>query len=249
MSYVPDPSSERPSVVRKLRGWLLTGFLVLAPSAVTLYVFFRLLNAVDKWLGSYLRFAAYGYNRIPGLGLLATLALLTIVGAITSLVGGRSLGRLWDRLLLRIPGINLLYGSTKSLGEALLSKKEPAFKQVVLVPWPHPGTWRVGFITGRPSPDVKQRLGQDIEVVFVPHTPNPASGFVHYFPRAEVIRLDWPVEVGLQVIISAGVVQPGTGWAPAGRTSAPRAPEAPAPATLGGASPEPPGSAASDPAS
>ncbi len=245
MTFAPEPVSERPSVLRTLRDWLLTGFLVLAPSAVTLYVFFRLLNAVDNLLGSYLRFAAYGYNRIPGLGLLATLALLTIVGAIASQVGVRSLGRLWDRLLLRIPGINLLYGSTKSLGQAFLSKKEPAFKQVVLVPWPHPGTWRVGFITGRPAPDVKQRLGQDVEVVFVPHTPNPASGFVHYFPRADVIRLDWPIEVGLQMIISAGVVQPGTGWAPAGRAS-PRAPEAAA--TPGGASPEPPGSAAaSDP--
>lgn len=221
MTFDPlPPPPPRAGPLGQLRNWLLTGFLVLGPSVVTLWIFFRLLNAIDNLLGSYLRFAAFDYNRIPGLGLLATLALLTLVGAIASQVGARSLGRLWDRLLLRIPGINLLYGSTKSLGQALLSKTEPAFKQVVLVPWPHPGTWRVGFVTGRPSPEVARKLNADVEVVFVPHTPNPASGFVHYFPRTDVIRLDWPIEVGLQMIISAGVVQPGTGFPPAARPAA-----------------------------
>lgn len=200
----PSPSS----LMSRLRNWLLTGLLVLAPSAVTLYVFFRLLNWVDNLLGRYLRFAAFDYHRIPGFGLLATLVLLTIVGAVTSRFGAGPLGRLWDRVLTRIPGIGIVYGSTKSLGEALLTQKEQAFKQVVLVPWPHAGMWRVGFITGRTSPDVASRLGKDVEVVFVPHTPNPTSGFVHYVPRAEVIYLDWPVEDGLKVIISGGVVQP-----------------------------------------
>jgi len=111
-------------------------------------------------------------------------------------------------MLTRIPGVGLVYGSTRSLGEAFLNHTEQPFKQVVLVPWPSPGVWRVGFITGRPGPDLSRRLGEDLEVVFVPHSPNPASGFVHYFPRKDVIRLDWPIEDGLKVIISGGVVQP-----------------------------------------
>ena len=115
---------------------------------------------------------------------------------------------MWDMLLTRIPGIGIVYGSTKSLGEAFLNQKEQAFRQVVLVPWPHPGMWRVGFITGRPGADVRARLATDVEVVFVPHTPNPASGFVHYVPRKDIVYLDWPIEDGLKVIVSGGVVQP-----------------------------------------
>ena len=85
---------------------------------------------------------------------------------------------------------------------------------MVLVPWPHTGMWRLGFITGRAGADLRARFGTDMEVVFVPHTPNPASGFVHYVPRQDVIYLDWPVEEGLRVIVSGGVVQPrGTGTA------------------------------------
>ena len=100
------------------------------------------------------------------------------------------------------------YGSTKSLGEALITQKEQAFKQVVLVPWPHAGMWRVGFVTGKAGLSIREKIGEDVEVVFVPHTPNPASGFVHYVPKKDVIYLDWPVEDGLKVILSGGVVQP-----------------------------------------
>ena len=146
------PTQDETIVRRGFFGWLrvylLTGLLVLTPSAVTLWVFFRLLNWMDNLLGRYLRFAALDYHRVPGLGLLATLLLLTLVGLVASWIGARPLVRMWDMLLTRIPGIGIVYGSTKSLGEAFLNQKEQAFRQVVLVPWPHPGMWRVGFITG-----------------------------------------------------------------------------------------------------
>jgi uncharacterized membrane protein len=195
----------------RLRTYLITGLLVLAPTALTLWVFFRLLNWVDNLLGRYLRFSFVDYHRIPGLGLLATLLLLILVGWVASWIGSHQLLRMWDRLLARIPGVGILYGSTKSLGEAFFSKKQEVFRQVVLVPWPHTGMWRVGFLTGPPTARVRRTFDEDIEVVFVPHTPNPASGFVHYVPRASVIYLDWPVEEGIKVVISGGVVQPDDG--------------------------------------
>jgi uncharacterized membrane protein len=196
--------------MERLRNYLLTGLLVLGPTAITLYVFFRLINWVDNLLGRYLRFAVLEYHRIPGIGLLATLLLLVVVGWIASMIGERPLIRFWDRLLTRIPGVGILYGSTKSLGEAFLSgKNSEVFRQVVLIPWPHENMWRVGFLTGPPSARVRSLFPEDVEVVFVPHTPNPASGFVHYVRKSSVIYLDWPVEEGLKVVISGGVVQPG----------------------------------------
>jgi uncharacterized membrane protein len=208
MTAPPDDTEGRTHRVGRLRNYLLTGLLVLVPTAVTFYVFFRLLNWVDNILGRYFRFAALDYHRIPGLGLLATLLLLFIVGWMASWIGARPLLNLWDRLLMRIPGVGILYGSTKSIGEAFFSQKQKVFQSVVLVPWPHPAMWRIAFVTGKAGPDVVARIGQEVEVVFVPHTPNPASGFVHYVPRRDVIYLDWPVEEGLKVIVSGGVVQP-----------------------------------------
>ena len=203
------PARPRQSFFGRLRTWFLTGILVIAPSAVTIWVLYRLLNWVDNLLGQYLRFAIVDYHRIPGLGLLATIVVLMIVGCVATLVGQGPLARVWDRLLLRIPGIGIVYGSTKSLGEAFLNQKEETFRKVVLVQWPHPGVWRVGFLTGHVAPLLKERIGQDVSCVFVPHTPNPASGFVHYVPKKDLIELDWAVEDGLKVIVSGGVVQPG----------------------------------------
>ncbi len=205
----------------RLRNYFLTGLLALGPTVLTLWVFVRVINAADAWLGQYLKYVGLGAermhgtpgDRIPGLGLAATLVLLVFVGWIVSMlggwIGGRSLVTMWDHLLRRIPGVGILYGSTKSIGEAFVSSRRDAFKQVVLVPWPSPGIWRVGFVAAKPAASVRERLGDDIEVVFVPHTPNPASGFVHYVPKASIIPLDWSVEDGLRVIISGGVVQPG----------------------------------------
>ncbi len=195
--------------MRHVRRYLITGLIVLAPTAITITVFYRLLNWVDNLLGRYLRFSFFDYHRIPGLGFLAVIVLLLIVGMLASWIGSRPLLRMWDTMLQRIPGVGLVYGSTKSLGEAFLNNKsEQPFKQVVLVQWPYPGVWRIGFITGRAPSDIRERLGEDAEVVFVPHSPNPASGFVHYVSAKEMIRLDWPIEQGLKVIVSGGVVQP-----------------------------------------
>ena len=180
----------------RLGNYLMTGLLVLAPTAITLWVFFKLLNWVDNLLGQFLRFAALDHRRIPGIGLVA------------SWLGTRSLFRMWDGMLTRIPGLGILYGSTKSLGEALVKRKSESFRQVVLVQWPHPGMWRIGLLTGPASPYIRETLGEDIEVVFVPHSPNPASGFVHYVPKNQIHYLDWQVEDGLKVVVSGGVIQP-----------------------------------------
>jgi len=205
----PMPRPRGPGFTRRLRNYLFTGLLVLAPSALTAWVLLLLFNRVDNLLGRYLRFAALDYRRIPGLGFIATVVVLVIVGWIASWIGSRSLFGVWEQWLSRIPGVGILYGSTKSLGEAFLNRDKPAFKRVVLVQWPHPGLWRVAFVAGPPSPAVRAVLGDEIEVVFVPHTPNPASGFVHYAPRKDLHYLDWSVEDALKVVVSGGVVQPG----------------------------------------
>jgi len=202
-----------PGIMERLRNYLLTGLLALAPTVITLWIFIRLFNWVDNLLGRFLRFPAFDYRRIPGLGLIATLLVLAVVGwVITWLggwIGGRSLFAMWEQMLTRIPGVGILYGSTKSLGEAFFSHRHDAFKNVVLVPWPHPNIYRVGFVAGQAGTQIRGLLDNgDIEVVFVPHTPNPASGFVHYVPKSSLIYLDWAVEDGLKVVISGGVVQP-----------------------------------------
>jgi uncharacterized membrane protein len=233
MEQLKREKPRRTGVAGRLRTYLITGLLALAPTVITLWVLILVLNWMDNLLGRYLRFPFLDYHRIPGLGLVATVLLLLLVGWIVTLVGrwlgGRPLLAVWDALLTRIPGVGLLYGSTKSIGEAFFMGRQSPFKQVVLVPWPTPGIYRIGFIAARPPAEVSGKLGRDCEVVFVPHSPNPASGFVHYVPRSEVIYLDWPVEDGVKVIVSGGVLQPGEAPPPGGLADTAFVRAAPAP--------------------
>jgi uncharacterized membrane protein len=239
----PEPP-RRTTAAGRLRNYLIAGLLALAPTAVTLWVLVVLLNWTDNLLGRYLRFHVLGDHRIPGLGLVATFILLLLVGWMVTVIGrwlgGRPMLSMWDHLLSRIPGVGILYGSTKSFGEAFFQSRETTFQQVVLLPWPSPGMYRIGFIAARPSPEVRRHVGDDIEVVFVPHTPNPASGFVHYVPRSQLIYLDWAVEDGLKVIVSGGVLQPGV-KAPIPVRGASALATPPGPATVPAATQESPG--------
>ena len=198
----------RVGVGERLRNYLITGVLVLAPSVIAIWTLVAVVRWFDNLLHPLLRDSPLHMLDVPGVGVVLTLALLVVVGWMASWFGARWLLSWWDRLLTRIPGIGILYGSAKSLGEAIFTEKRQAFRQVVLLEWPQSGVWRVGFVTGRPSPDVAGELPDDHEVVFVPHSPNPASGFVHYVPRSKLKYLDWPVEDGLKMIMSGGVVQP-----------------------------------------
>src|SRR5207247_8686336 len=92
---IQDSTRVGPGLAGRLRNYLITGLLVLAPTAVTLWVFFRLLNWVDNLLGQFFRFAALDYRRIPGVGLVATLIILVIVGAVASWFGSQSLFVMW----------------------------------------------------------------------------------------------------------------------------------------------------------
>ena len=82
----PEPV-RRGRFVRRLRTYLLTGLLALAPTAITLWVLAVLLNWMDNLLGRYLRFEGMHYQRIPGLGLVATFVLLLFVGWVATVFG------------------------------------------------------------------------------------------------------------------------------------------------------------------
>lgn len=210
----PRPARQKPlgvggRILVRLRNYVFTGLIVLAPSILSVWAMVIIVRWFDDLLRPWVPPQAQPYAFLPGLGIAVSLMLLVIVGWMASWIGTRWLVGLWDTLLTRIPGIGILYGSAKSLGEAIFTPRRQAFRQVVLLQWPHPGVWRVGFVTGEPAPEVRAKL-PEAEVVFVPHTPNPASGFVQYVPRSQLVYLNWSVEEGLKMIMSGGVVQPGS---------------------------------------
>jgi len=191
-----------------LRAYLLGGLLVLGPIALSIWILVRVFYWVDGLLGEYLRFPWFEYRRMPGLGLLAMVLLLIIVGWIAQLLAGVAVVQAWDRALAKVPLFRFIYTPAKKLGETFLTGRRDAFRQVVLLPWPHPGTWAVGFVTGLAPRVSSERVGDELVSVFVPHTPNPTSGHYQMIPRRDLVPLDLTIEQGIQLVASAGLVRP-----------------------------------------
>jgi uncharacterized membrane protein len=91
----------------------------------------------------------------------------------------------------------------------LFSGTGNAFSKALLVQYPHQGSWTIAFLTGTPSGEVAQHLGQPMVSVYVPTTPNPTSGFFLMMPQANVVELAMSVDDALKYVISMGVMVPG----------------------------------------
>ncbi|MFT3719944.1 DUF502 domain-containing protein [Pseudorhodoferax sp.] len=202
-----------------LRRWLLSGLLVIVPLAVTLGVLNWVIGLMDQtlwllpqrwqdWLMAEGQFA--GSNRIRGVGVLLTLAILLSVGAVASNFIGKRLLEWGDALVRRIPVVRSIYTSVKQVSDTVFSESGNAFRTAVLVQWPREGMWTIAFVTGSPAGEAARHLGGDDYLgVYVPTTPNPTGGYFVMVRRRDCIELRMSVDAALKYIVSMGVVVPG----------------------------------------
>jgi uncharacterized membrane protein len=196
----------------RLRNYFLTGLIVAAPIGITIYLVWSFITTIDGWIkplipdaynpDTYLGFA------FPGWGVLTAVLFLTILGALTANFFGRFLIRLGEKILNRMPIINSIYSTLKQVFETVMSSKSNSFQKVVLVEYPRPGLWTLGFVSGANEGEVQRRLGGNIINIFIPTTPNPTSGFMLFVRKEDVIYLDMSIDAGLKYVISAGLVAP-----------------------------------------
>jgi uncharacterized membrane protein len=200
------------SLGARLRTYFLAGILITAPVSLTIYLAWLFIRFVDEQVFSlipqqynpetYLRFS------IPGIGLLLALVGLTLIGALTAGILGRAINHLFENVLNRLPVIRSLYGAIKQIMETVLANKSAAFRECVLIEYPRKGVWTLGFITGTTRGEVQEKTAEEVINVFVPTTPNPTSGFLLFVPAQDIIRLRMPIEDGLKLVVSGGIVTP-----------------------------------------
>lgn len=140
--------------------------------------------------------------------LLVAIFLIGTVGLLARNYFGRRIIEWVDSALLRVPLLNKIYGTTKQVNDAFSATNKTAFRTVVLVEFPHPEMWSIGFVTSEQQHEVQAKTGQKVVCVFVPATPNPTSGFLLMVPEAKVIKLDMSVPNAIKYIISLGAILP-----------------------------------------
>ena len=194
------------------RKWLLAGLLVIVPLAITVGVLQWIIGLLDQTLlilpVAWQPDRLIGFH-IPGFGVLLTLGILLLVGAVASNLVGKKLVIWGDALLGRIPVVRSIYSSVKQVSDTLFSESGNAFRTAVLLQWPRLDVWTIGFVTGTPGGDVTNYLLGDYLSVYVPTTPNPTGGYFVMLKKSDCIELKMSVEEALRYVISMGVVVPG----------------------------------------
>lgn len=198
-----------------LRGRFFAGMVIAAPLAATYYILQFLITFIDDrvkpLLPPLLQPETYTNYAIPGFGVVALVIALTILGAITANLVGRSLLAATDRILSRIPIVRNVYAALRQLTDVLANNQQASFDRCVMVEYPKKGSWCIGFVSSNAKGEIGAKLSSEMLGIFVPTTPNPTSGFLIYVHASEVIEMDMSVEDGAKMILTAGLVVPEYG--------------------------------------
>ncbi len=199
----------------RIRNYFLTGLIVVGPVAVTIWLIWWFVTWVDNLVRPLIPVAyrpeTYLPINIPGFGLIIAFVTCTLLGFLTANFVGSRLVDFGEGFLHRMPIVRPIYRTVKQIFQTLFSNSESSFRNVGLVEFPSPGMWSLVFLTQPPTAQISERLPATEHVsAFLPCTPNPTTGFFFYVPRRDVIDLDITVEQAMTLLISAGIIQPGS---------------------------------------
>jgi uncharacterized membrane protein len=198
-----DNKSKRKPLSLTLRNYFIAGVVVLIPIGFTLYLSKVLIGISSNLIPKNLNPNHYLPFDIPGIEILISLLLITLVGGLSLSFFGRRILKLIDDLFKRIPFLRTVYSAIVQMTETF-SKKDDNKKSVVLIEYPRKGVWAVGFATKENTGEMAEKTNKKLINVFVPTTPNPTSGFLLMFPIEDVIYLNMTFEEASKFIVSAG---------------------------------------------
>ncbi|WP_438748577.1 DUF502 domain-containing protein [Pararhizobium sp. O133] len=210
-----NDSPEKISFAGRVRNNFLTGLIICAPLAITIWLTFTFIDWADSWVTPYVpqRYnPEYYFNiAIPGTGLLIAVVFITLVGFLGRNLIGRSVVSFGESILQRMPLVRTIYKSLKQIFETVLREQSTSFKKCGLIEFPSPGTWALVFIAGDAQGEIAAKLnkdGEEMVAVFLPPTPVPTAGFLMFVPRSKIVSLDMTPEEGAKLLISGGLISP-----------------------------------------
>ena len=196
-----------------LRKYLIAGFITLLPSVVTLWILRGIFDQLvtifrtpAAWASQSFGLATPPYWQLAIISAAGTLLLLVVVGALVGNFVGLQLLSWLDELVMHVPVVKGIYGATKQLMNAIQSGQGGNFKEVVLVEWPQPGSYTMGFVAQRNC--AWSGLPETTVAVYIPTAPNPTSGYVIMVDQSRIQPLNVTPEEALTWAISGGVVAP-----------------------------------------
>jgi len=194
---------KKRSFLSRIRNYFIAGIVVLIPIGITIYLTIFIISISSKILPKEINPNHYLPYSIPGLEIIISLILITLIGWLSLSFLGKKLLDLFNNILKKIPILRTIYSAIGQMTQTF-TKNDTNRNNVVLIEYPRKGSWAVGFATKDNTGEIKTKVNKNLVNVFVPTTPNPTSGFLLMFPKDEVIYLDMTFEEASKFIVSAG---------------------------------------------
>jgi uncharacterized membrane protein len=197
---------------RRVFQYFLQGLIILAPISITIWTVYSLFTWIDGWLPNIIhnlfpKLLALDTNgfprRIPGLGFILVIALVLVVGYVSSSFIVSRLVELFDNILEKTPGIKIIYSTIKDFFEAFAGNKRK-FEKAVLACIDAEDVWRIGFIT---QEDLEEFGLKDYVAVYIPQAYTFAGHL--FFVKKERVRVltDISSADAMKFAISGGVTE------------------------------------------
>ena len=193
----------KKSIFIRLRNYFITGAIVLIPIGITIYLSLFVIQISSSLLPKTINRNNYLPFDIPGIEILITIILITIIGGLSLSFLGKKFLEIFENLLKRIPILRTIYSAVVQLTESFTTS-EGTQKSVVILEYPRKGIWVVGFATKENNGEISKKTNEQLVNIFVPTTPNPTSGFLLMVPKKDIIYLDMSFEEASRFIVSAG---------------------------------------------
>jgi uncharacterized membrane protein len=230
----PDPHPRKLGFSEDFKRFFTRGLAALLPTLITLGVLVWIWNFLWYYLGRHLiflvksvwltvagddvpagyigRFWAEDLFRTRLVGVLLAIVAVYIVGLLVGNLIGRTVWKIGEVLAMKIPVIRAIYPAVKQVTDFVLQERKPQFQasRVVAVQPHEKGIWSIGLVTGQGLRPLSDAVGREMVTVFVPSSPTAFSGYVLVVPRDNVVELPMTVEEAMRLLISGGVVTPGT---------------------------------------
>ncbi len=172
--------------------YFFRGLLITVPLAGTLYVVTSFLEWMDSLLGF----------RTWGVGIIVILVSLTFIGYLTSLFIAKSFFEWFERMLLRLPMVGLIYTSIKDLMAAFVGEEKKFSKSVLVKLNAENEIYRLGFITAE---DLSLLKINNLIGVYFPHSYN-ISGNLYLVAAKNITPIDYDNSADLMKFIASGGV-------------------------------------------
>jgi uncharacterized membrane protein len=185
----------------------LKGLAVLIPAALTLAIIWWLASGAERLLGGVLsRFLPEGWY-VPGMGLLAALAITVLVGLLTHVFFFQRLFAIGDALLHRLPLVKSLYSALKDFMAYFSPDNKAAMSKVALVRLPGQEFELIGFVTREDFSSLPVKLTADDPVaVYLPFS-YQIGGYTLFLPRACLTPVDMTFEEAMKLVLTGAVTR------------------------------------------